>query len=247
VKRIFFVQLMVVLAWSAAAGTAFEQGLEAYRATDFEAAAKAFRQAAREGAAAGTLLDLGLAEWQLHRAGPAILAWEQVLWLDPFNEAARTNLRFARKVAQIEAPELSWNEVVSTWLPVNWWAWIAGISLWMAVGAATLPGVLRQPKAAWHQAVAAFGIMLFLLSVPAHIGVHTRTHLGFVRQKDTILRLTPTAEAQGITQLAPGEPVRWMRTRGPYCLVKTTRATGWITRDQLGLICPPDGRVQTTD
>jgi hypothetical protein len=38
-----------------------------------------------------------------------------------------------------------------------------------------------------------------------------------------------------------------LRTRGNYFLVKMTRATGWITRNQLGLICPPDGSVQTTD
>ena len=163
--------------------------------------------------------------------------------MDPFNESTRSNLRFARKAAQLEAPELSWDEVVSSWLPVNWWAWTAGLSLWVAVGMGTLPGVLRLPKAGWHQALAAFGVMVFLLSVPAHLGVYTRSRMGFVLQKETQLRLTPTAEAQALTQLAAGEPARFVRARGNYVLVRTSRASGWIDRAQFGLICPRSGKI----
>src|SRR4029077_15258806 len=152
----------------------FRDGATAYRASDYASAIKAFRQSANLQAASGTLQYLGLAEWRRGHAGAAILSWEQSLWLEPFNAAARGNLRYARKVAQLEAPDLTWYEVVSTWLPVNWWAWIAGISFWVAVAMVMLPGILRQPKRAWHQAVAALGLTIFLLSIPAHIGVHTR-------------------------------------------------------------------------
>ena len=186
----------------------------------------------------GALQNLGLAEWERRRPGPAILAWEQSLWLDPFNQAARGNLRFARKAAQLEAPELTWYEVVSTCLPVNWWAWLAGLGFWLAIGAILLPGIFRQRKAAWHQAVAALGVTVFLLSVPAHLGVHTRSRIGFIVQKDTPLRLTPTQEAQTLTRLAAGEPARWQRARGNYVLIRTSRAVGWVEREQFGLICP---------
>ena len=172
------------------------------------AAAEAFRQSVTLQPASGALQNLGNAEWQRHRTGAAILAWEQALWLDPFNQSARQNLRFARKTAQLEAPDLAWYEVISTWLPVSWWAWIAGVSLWLAVGMVLLPGILRRRKATWHQAIAALGLMVFLLSVPAHIGVETRSRIGFVLQKDTPLRLTPTLEAQAVTRLAAGEPAR---------------------------------------
>jgi hypothetical protein len=221
----------------------FISGTQAYKASDFDGSAAAFRRSAALQPASGTLQNLGLAEWQRAKVGPAILAWEQALWLDPFNQSARVNLRFARKAAQLEAPDLSWNEVVSGWLPINWWAWLAGMSLWLAVGMGTLPGVLRLPKAAWHQALAAFGVMVFLLSVPAHLGVHSRSHLGFVLKKDTPLRLTPTQEAQAITRLSAGEPVRSLRTRGNYVFVRTSRSTGWLARDQFSLICPADGKL----
>ena len=214
----------------------FQSGTDAYRAGDFSQAVDAFQKSAALRPASGTLENLGTAEWRRDQPGPAILAWEQSLWLDPFNRVTHGNLRFARKVLQVEAPELAWYEVVSTWLPVNWWAWIAGISFWLAIAAAVLPGIFRLPKAGWHQAVAALGLTVFLLSVPAHAGVHTRSRTGFILQKDTPLRLTPTAEAQSVTRLAAGEPARLLRSRGPYLLLRTSRATGWVRAEEFGRI-----------
>jgi tetratricopeptide (TPR) repeat protein len=216
----------------------FRDGAKAYRAGSYTYAAEAFRLSVAIEPASGALQNLGNAEWQRRRAGAAILAWEQALWLDPFNRSARQNLRFARKSAQIEAPDLAWYEVVSTWLPVNWWAWIAGTSFWLAIGMTTLPGFLRRRKATWHQAVAAVGLMVFLLSVPAMVGVQTRARIGFVREDDTPLRFTPTRDAQAITHLAAGEPARRIRARGDYLLIRTGRTLGWVERGQLGFTCP---------
>jgi tetratricopeptide (TPR) repeat protein len=216
--------------------TLFHLGSGAYHAGDYARAAMAFHEAAQLQPASGTLQNLGNAEWQRGRTGPAILAWEQSLWLDPFNEAAHTNLRFARKTAQLESPELAWYEVVSGWLPVNWWAWIAQLSFWLALTMVLLPGILRWRKVTWHQAVAALGFALFLLSVPAHLGVETRLRLGFILEKETPLRLTPTEEAQVITRLPAGDAARVVRTRGAFLLIHTSRASGWIKRNQIGLI-----------
>ena len=230
--------LTVPLLSLASPAASFHDGVEAYAAADYSRAATAFRAAATAQPASGTLQNLGNAEWQRNQVGPAVVAWEQALWVDPFNQPASANLRFARRMAQLEAPELAWYEVVSTWLPVSWWAWIAGASLWLAVGMTMLPGILRRRKTAWQQAVAAVGLMVFLLSLPAQVGVHARSRIGFVLQKDTPLRLTPTEGSQAITRMAPGDPARWERERGGYLLIRTSRALGWIQRDQFGLICP---------
>jgi len=239
----FRILILLFLPLSAFATTAspdvlFREGAAAYQAGDFTQAANAFGQAVALRPASGALQNLGRAEWQRGRTGPAVLAWERAVWLNPFNQAARENLRFARKAAQLESPELSWYEVVSTWLPFNWWAWIAGLSLWLALGLTMLPGILRLRKAVWQQAGAALGLAVFLLSVPALFGIDARSRLGFVLQKDTPLRLTPTQEAQFVTHLAAGEPARLKRVRGDFLLVRTSRNTGWLERDQLGLICP---------
>jgi tetratricopeptide (TPR) repeat protein len=214
----------------------FQDGLEAYRAGEYKPAVEAFRQAVALRPASGTLQNLGNAEWQCGHPGRAILAWEQALWLDPFAKDARNNLRFARKSVEVEAPDLAWYEVVSSWLPANWWGLIAGSSFWLAFGIGALPGLLRWRKAAWHQALAAFFLALFLLSVPAHRGVDRRSQIGFVLEKNAPLRLTPTEDAQLITRLGTGEPARVMRARGKYLLVRNRRTSGWVERAQFGLL-----------
>jgi hypothetical protein len=108
--------------------------------------------------------------------------------------------------------------------------------VWLAVAVTMLPGILRWRKAGWHQAVAALGLTVFLLSLPAHAGVFTRSRLGFILERDTPLGLTPTQEAQLITRLAAGEPARRVRTRGKYVLVRASRATGWVESRKLGLL-----------
>ena len=235
---VFLSLALVASAFASTPDSFFQSGAAAYRAAEYTQAADAFRQSVVLHPASGALQNLGNAEWRCGNTGPAIVAWEQARWLDPFNPSPRQNLRFARKTAQIEAPDLAWYEVVSAWLPASWWAWIAGVSLWLAVGMGMLPGVLRLRKATWQQAVAAFGLMVFLLSIPAHIGVQTRSRVGFILQKDTPLRLTPTLEAQPLTRLAAGEPGRWVRARGNFVLIRTNRALGWVEQAQFGLACP---------
>lgn len=215
----------------------FNAGVEAYQAGDFAQAARVFRDCASAQPASGTLQNLGNAEWQRGRTGNAILAWEQALWINPFDRNARNNLRFARETTQLEAPELAWYEVGSAWLPAQGWAWIAAGSLWLVVGTLTLPAILRWRKSPWQQAVAALGLAVFLLSIPAHAGVVTRSRLGLVLEKDTPLRLTPTAEGEAVARLAAGEPGRQVRARGNYLFIRTNRAAGWVERDQFGLVC----------
>jgi tetratricopeptide (TPR) repeat protein len=220
------------------AGTLFQDGTKSYQVADYARASRAFRKSAALQLASGTLQSLGNAEWQRGEVGAAILAWEQALWVDGFNHAARQNLSYARKAAELEPPEVSWHEAVSTWLPVNTWAWITGASLWLVVGMVLLPGIMRRPRAAWHQATAAVGLAVLLVSLPAHLGVQSRTDIGFILHQDTPLRLTPTAEAEVITRLRAGAPARVEKMRGNFVLIRTNRTRGWIESQQLGLICP---------
>ena len=86
----------------------------------------------------------------------------------------------------------------------------------------------RWRKADWHQGVAAAGFAIFLLTIPALAGVHTRSKLGIVLGKDTPLRLTPTYEAQVLTKMPAGESARVERERGDYVFIRTSAAAGWV-------------------
>jgi tetratricopeptide (TPR) repeat protein len=214
----------------------FERGSQAYLAGGYSQAASLFGEAVTASPSPGALHNLGNAEWQRGRPGPAILAWERAQWLNPFSSNTRINLRFARKAAQLDAPDLSWYEICSTWLPVNAWGWIAGCSFWIALGLVLLPGPLRWRKADWHQGVAAAGFAIFLLTLPALAGVQTRSRMGVFLQKDTPLRLTPTQHAQVLSKLPAGEMARRERARGNYLYVRTGTAAGWVERTQFGLV-----------
>ena len=214
----------------------FAQGAELDSAGQFPEAAAAFEKSVLAQPAAGTLVNLGITEWQCGHAGAAIRAWEQARWIDPFEPRANANLEFARAVTQVDAPELKWFETASTWLPGDTWVWLAGIGLWLAVGLMTLPGFFRRRKTGWHQTLAALGLGVFLCSMMANLGIVSRTQIGFVLKRETPLRLTPTATSEVISTLNAGEPARRLRTRGNYFFIRTTSSAGWIERNAFGLV-----------
>jgi tetratricopeptide (TPR) repeat protein len=221
----------------AATNDFFTRGLELSRGGQFPEAAAAFEKSAAARPAAGTLANLGLAEWQRGHAGAAILAWEQAQWIDPFDARAKANLRFARQVAQVDTPQLKWFEAVSTWLPPNAWVWLAGAMLWLALGLLVLPGIFRRRKTGWQQWLAALAFGIFLFSLTANFGVVSRTQTGFVLKKNAPLRLTPTREGEVISTLAAGEPARLLRERGNYIFIRTLGGSGWVERNDFGALC----------
>jgi tetratricopeptide (TPR) repeat protein len=228
------------LVWNAKAETNnfFSRGIEAARTGDFSDAAIAFQKSVKSQPSSGALVNLGIAEWRRGHAGAAVLAWEQTRWIDPFDARALQNLKFARTAAQLDEPELRWFEIASKWLPPNLWVWLAGASLWLAVGALILPPVFRWKKSGGRQTVAALGFCVFLFAVTANVGVVGRTQIGFVLKKNVSLRLTPTSESEVISTLTDGEPGRRLRTRGNYFFIRTANGAGWIEQKQFGLINP---------
>ena len=237
-RRFIFLAVLWLAVEFSRAGTTnsfFAQGLQLNHAGQFPEAAAAFETSARAQPASGTLVNLGLAEWQRGHAGAAIRAWEQARWIDPFDRRAAQNLKFARMVAQVDAPQLKWFEAASLWLPPDRWVWLAGASLWLAVGMLTLPTFFRRRKTGWQQALAAMGLAVFLASMTVNIGVVSRTNLGFVL-KNAPLLLTPTREGEAIATLNAGEPARCLRARGNYLFIRTANESGWIERGAFGLV-----------
>jgi hypothetical protein len=214
----------------------FQQGVAAAKSGESLQAYHMFSQSTALVPASGTLHNLGNAAWRLQKSGPAVLAWEQALWIDPRNDPARTSLRYARHGGKLDELSLRWYEVCSSWLPASWWPWLASTAFWSAVGLLVLPPILRQRRRDLFQALAAGCAAIFLLCLPALAGLDSRAAIGFILPEEAPLRLTPTAEGQILTFLPSAEPGRVERVRGRYALVRTRYHTGWVEQNDIGLI-----------
>ena len=233
--RLALLAALVSLATASAAADGppdlFQQGVSAYTAGRYDEAAAAFRQSAAKTPSHGTLQNLGNAEWRRGHVGEAILAWERAAWLNGFDRNSRENLRYARKTARLDDPPVSWFEACSAWLPSTVWAWTAAASFWFAAALLVLPQALRWRKASWHQAGVAVGLTLFLLTLPALTGIHSRTRRGVVIAESAPVRLSPTRDGEVLARLPAGETARFTRTRNGFFHVRTaTGVTGWVDR-----------------
>lgn len=222
--------------WFGAHADDFASGTAAAQAGNFSDAKKLFEGDIRARPSVGACLNLGNVEWQSGHAGAAVLAWERAAWINPFDERAADNLKFARLAAQLDEPDLRWHETISTWLPPNLWVWLAGAGLWLALGALVLPRVLRWRKAGWQQTLAALGCCVFIFAMAGNVGVVSRTNLGFVVKKNVMLRLTPTSGSELISAVPAGEPLRKVKTRGNFIYVRTPMAAGWLERGEVGWV-----------
>jgi hypothetical protein len=232
--------LLCVSAFAATPTERFQTARTAYLAGDFAEAAYQLRELPAAGEwSHGALHNLGNAEWKVSRAGYAVLAWERARALDPFNRNTTANLRFARIQAQLIVPERAWFEQYSEWLPSPIWLWAASLGLWGGIALLTLPRLLGTKRADWHQGAAALLLALFLLAVPALVGLHTRAGIGVILEEETALRLSPTQEGETLVKLAAGEMGRVENTRGDYLYVRAEgNRAGWVHRREFAKVWP---------
>jgi hypothetical protein len=114
---------------------------------------------------------------------------------------------------------------------------MAAIGFWFAGALLILPAALRWRRVYWHQAGAAIGLTIFLLTLPALVGVHHRAHRGVVVAADTPLRLTPTRDGEVLSRLPAGETARYNKRKASYFYIRTAGgATGWVDTDRFRLI-----------
>jgi hypothetical protein len=232
--------LLIAAAQAVSPDERFAAANKAYASQDYAEAAYQLREAVLEGAwSHGALHNLGNAEWKVNRPGYAVLAWERARSMNPFDRNTAANLRFARTQAELVVPVRPWFEHYSEWLPSPAWLWAGSLGLWGGVALLTLPRLLGFRRADWHQGVAALLLAIFLLTVPAMVGLYTRQQIGVVVEEDTALRLTPTREGEALTRLRAGEVGRVENTRGEYFYIRAEGdRAGWVHQREFARIWP---------
>ena len=124
----------------------FEAANELYRKDQFEAAAKQYESILNDNklASADLYFNLGNCYYKLGKVAPSIYNFEKALLLNPNDEAVKTNLTFAQKMAIDDiktVPEVGFSKVVyniTSWFSYDTWAWItvscAGLFLLFFIG-----------------------------------------------------------------------------------------------------------------
>lgn len=217
----------------------FFKGSKAYVAGELTDADIAWQRLITLSASPGLLHNFGNAEFKLGKLGPAILAWERARALDPSFRNTTANLRFARGQAGLTEPEWVWHEKYSALLAPDAWLWTATGAFWLAIALLALPPLLKRKRTAWTQGGAVVAIGVFLLTVPALVGIMSRGKVGVVLAAETILRLTPTKEGEMLGKLAEGELARVEKSRGEYVYVRgASDRAGWVRGEEFAKIWP---------
>jgi len=217
---------------------AFTAGNTAYAAGRFTEAAEWFHTELQQTPSAEALRNLGNAQWQDGKVGPAILAWERAQWINPRDAEAGASLRFARSLRELTTPTLRWWELFSTYLPSEAWGWLAVLSFWSTLCFAVIfPVTMGWRRTGGQQSFAAIGLGIFLLAVTGLAGVQTRLNRAIITSATVNLLQAPALHAPVAGKLAAGDAVRVASARGHFYYLHTgTGETGWVVENQLKLI-----------
>lgn len=231
--------LATVLAGAAAAGvpavavaqapSAFDEGVSAFEAGRFEAAARAFdRYVGQRPRDPAGWYNLGTAYHRAGHHGYAVWAWLHVPRLDPRDADTRHNLGVAgvppELVARVAPPVPLRPEELLALASLAWFIALFGAWWWIARGRST-GGV-----------VAGFALLLALAAVGGWWD-STRDHRTLIVLDDTTLRAGPTIQGEPLAEIAPGTGLVAVDGYGDWVRARTADGVeGWIEAGTTGRI-----------
>jgi len=237
--QLFCCCLLVLVACTAQAATdSFLAGNQAYQQGQYDKALELYRQAAAEkGYSSSLLYNMGNCFAHLKQTGPAVLAYERALLLEPGDRDARANLSRVRAMAHLPDPAARW--------------WQRGINLlgpdqWLLGGTILLAGLslfLLANTLRWHRLSLPGLVSLILLLLLLAGGMGLAAYQGYrhwqesVVLKEADLLISPFATAESRGQLSAGQLVRVIKKYQEYVLVRDHgRNKGWLRATDLARI-----------
>lgn len=221
------------------AANPFAEANAAYEAGNFATARELYLDAVRSGPLTDHLFfNLGNTEYRLNHPGPAALAWERALVINPAHPEAAANLAYIRKKEAslvFEPPKaLAWTAHLSR----NTWLLAATVSGWLFLALVTLlalhrrvPGT-RIAAAAAGLAAAASGTA-FALTPP----LESRA---VVLAPKASARSAPSTSAAEILAPPPGSQARILRDQGAWIYAEFPGGRrAWLPSDSIAAVLPP--------
>ncbi len=220
------------------AADSFELGNQAYMSKKYAVAITHYRQSAKKrGFSSSLLYNLGNSYAELGKIGPAVLAYEQALRLDPTNPDIHINLESIRKANGLYQPNQPWWRRVISILGADQWLLLAGISFSLLSGSLLLMAFVRKSwliKALKTVAVISSTSALLALP-PAMFGYHHWRD--DVVLKSTRLRISPFDEAASAGAIQEGRIVTPVKTYKGFVFVQDINGRkGWLSVRDLGSI-----------
>lgn len=208
--------------------TTFQRAVKAYQAGEFTAAADGFAEflgiSPLDQAA---WYNLGNAEFQAGRRGPALRAWLHALRLTPRDPALRHNLT----LAGID-PELTQSATRGIPLSEEEFLLLAGIVWLIGAGFLCAYTITRRRPAA-VVGVSALGVAL--LAVAIYHAPRAAPDTALALPDELPIRVAPEPRAQPLDLVTAGTPLRIHQRRGTWLRVTTAAgAEGWVEADLVG-------------
>lgn len=214
----------------AVANPNFDSANRAYEASQFAEAKQGYQKLISEGeGTANIYYNLGNALYRLGETGPAVLAFERTLALDPGHSDARANLKFLREQSMAKVPEKRWTEYAFSVCTFDRWVLVASGAIWAIIFIVLLPFVLRRRMGAG-------GIFALILSMCtagyATTGAYFTSRelaAAVVITKQVEARRAPADLAELSDQLPAGSRVTWLGESGGWakCTLPDGR-TAWV-------------------
>jgi tetratricopeptide (TPR) repeat protein len=233
-QLIFCCLVILIAGYAQADQDFFAAGNQAYLQGQYDRALALYGQAAVEkGYSPALLYNMGNCFARLDKTGPAVLAYERTLLLDPGDRDARANLALVRSRAHLPDPGRHWWQQGVTLLGPD--QWLMGSVFLFAVSILLLLVITRKST----RLVAFFLFVALLLAG----GMVLAAYQGYghwqenVVLKEANLLISPFAAAKSQGRLGAGQLVRVIKNHQEFSLVQGEHGNkGWLRTTDIARI-----------
>lgn len=216
------------------AADAFQQGIDAYHESEYEAASSAFQQAVTAEETAAAQHNLALALYQTGKISESVWHLERAVLLDPLNKQYQFKLGALRQQLGLITLPPKWHAIATRALSQTSWILLLCVAFWITLAAFCLPQVAGTRPTLQMKALRLVGLIVAIIAATALYLNRHLAHQGIVlSETPATLHAAPASAAPQTGLARPGERCQAVDQYGDYLKVETEGgASGWIDAEQ---------------